>query len=180
MDDLIDDDPSLVDCTIILEFALISRNRTFKPILINLPVKIQDINDNIPRFDQYTSGLRLEVSEDISSTISKYYTIPSLVYLPTLLSSISHSSSTSSPTGYWKGNSFHATESALLHQNKKRELAVLPLAKDVDYGVNGTVAYRLEVSDTFCCYHYYYSFRLHHITILYLVILILSVYFAGI
>ncbi|CAH8288013.1 unnamed protein product, partial [Schistosoma turkestanicum] len=121
------DDPSQIDCTIILEFALISQNRTFKPILINIPVNIQDINDNIPRFDQYTSGLKLEISEDVS-TIDQHYHLSLL-----------------SP--YWTGG-YVTTESPLIHSSgsgsKKREIAILPLAKDFDYGLNGTVAYKLE------------------------------------
>ncbi|CAH8614134.1 unnamed protein product [Heterobilharzia americana] len=126
------DNPSQIECTIILEFALISQNRTFKPILINIPVKIHDINDNIPRFDQYTSGLRLEVSEDVSSTVDQYY----------ILSSISSSS-----PPYWKLNPFKTTEKPSIYNSKKREIAILPLAKDVDYGLNGTVAYKLEGPD---------------------------------
>ncbi|CAH8612055.1 unnamed protein product [Schistosoma bovis] len=137
------DDPSQIDCTIILEFALISQNRTFKPILINIPVNIQDINDNIPRFDQYTSGLKLEISEDIS-TIDQYY-------VSSMLSSLSVPQSSVSP--YWMP--YLTTEGPLIHNSgssssgggKKREIAILPLAKDFDYGLNGTVAYKLEGPD---------------------------------
>ncbi|VDP16350.1 unnamed protein product, partial [Schistosoma margrebowiei] len=142
------DDPSQIDCTIILEFALISQNRTFKPILINIPVNIQDINDNIPRFDQYTSGLKLEISEDVS-TIDQYY-------VSSMLSSLSAPQSSVPP--YLMP--YLTTESPLIHNSgstsssggggKKREIAILPLAKDFDYGLNGTVAYKLEVSS--CLY----------------------------
>ncbi|KAK4468538.1 hypothetical protein MN116_007735 [Schistosoma mekongi] len=134
------EDPSQIDCTIILEFALISQNRTFKPILINIPVNIQDINDNTPRFDQYTSGLKLELSEDIS-TIDQHY------LLSMLTSSASTTSSSLMPS-YWAPSI--TTESSLLHSSissKKREIATLPLAKDFDYGLNGTVAYKLEGPD---------------------------------
>ncbi|XP_018648163.1 putative cadherin, partial [Schistosoma mansoni] len=140
------DDPSQIDCTIILEFALISQNRTFKPILINIPVNIQDINDNIPRFDQYTSGLKLEISEDVS-TVDQYSLSPMLSSLSPPLSSV---------PPYWM--TYLTTESSLIHSSgssstsggKKREIAILPLAKDFDYGLNGTVAYKLEVSS--CLY----------------------------
>ncbi|CAI2732303.1 unnamed protein product [Schistosoma spindalis] len=137
------DDPSQIDCTIILEFALISQNRTFKPILINIPVNIQDINDNIPRFDQYTSGLKLEISEDVSP-VDQYY-------VSSMLSSLSAPPSSVPP--YWMP--YLTTESSLIHSSgssssssgKKREIAILPLAKDFDYGLNGTVAYKLEGPD---------------------------------
>ncbi|CAH8612347.1 unnamed protein product [Schistosoma margrebowiei] len=141
------DDPSQIDCTIILEFALISQNRTFKPILINIPVYIQDINDNIPRFDQYTSGLKLEISEDVS-TIDHYY-------VSSMLSSLSAPQSSVPPYLV----PYLTTESPLIHNSgssssssggggvKKREIAILPLAKDFDYGLNGTVAYKLEGPD---------------------------------
>ncbi|CAH8628221.1 unnamed protein product [Schistosoma rodhaini] len=137
------DDPSQIDCTIILEFALISQNRTFKPILINIPVNIQDINDNIPRFDQYTSGLKLEISEDVS-TVDQYSLSPMLSSLSPPLSSV---------PPYWM--TYLTTESSLIHSSgssstsggKKREIAILPLAKDFDYGLNGTVAYKLEGPD---------------------------------
>ncbi|KAH8873579.1 Protocadherin alpha-5 [Schistosoma japonicum] len=134
------EDPSEIDCTIILEFALISQNRTFKPILINIPVNIRDINDNTPRFDQYTSGLKLELSEDIS-TIDHHY-------LLSMLSSSAPTTASSLMLPYWIPSI--TTESSLLHSstsNKKREIATLPLAKDFDYGLNGTVAYKLEGPD---------------------------------
>lgn len=63
----------------------------------------------------------------------------------------------SSVSPYWMP--YLTTESPLIHNSgsssssgggKKREIAILPLAKDFDYGLNGTVAYKLEVSS--CLY----------------------------
>uniref|UniRef100_A0A094ZUL0 Uncharacterized protein n=1 Tax=Schistosoma haematobium TaxID=6185 RepID=A0A094ZUL0_SCHHA len=65
-----------------------------------------------------------------------------------MLSSLSVPQSSVPP--YWMP--YLTTESPLIHNSgsssgggKKREIAILPLAKDFDYGLNGTVAYKLEL-----------------------------------
>ncbi|KAA0197072.1 hypothetical protein FBUS_03958 [Fasciolopsis buskii] len=118
-----DDEPSAVDCVIRLELAIVppsSPGRHEQPTFVELPVRIRDVNDHSPKFDQHTSGLWLEVDEDNQNP-----------------------SSTEHQLAGRRGEAISADQTVA---QRRREVAVLPLAKDADYGVNGTVTYSLGVS----------------------------------
>ncbi|CAL8072533.1 unnamed protein product [Calicophoron daubneyi] len=108
-----DDDESFrVACVHTLELAVFDGPGRHQPIFLQLPVKIEDVNDHAPRFDQHTSGLWLEVDEDVSADLPTH---PSAQF----------------------------TKDVPSEKRNLREVAVLPLARDVDYGQNGTVTYSL-------------------------------------
>ncbi|TGZ59008.1 hypothetical protein CRM22_009312 [Opisthorchis felineus] len=106
-------------CVITLELAVLRSRDETQPTFVHIPVRIEDINDNAPRFDQHTSGLWLQVDEDIASDSDAYLPI--------------HQSS--------------QMKVVVDDKNQLREVAILPLAIDVDYGFNGTVSYNLEGTD---------------------------------
>ncbi|VDP65513.1 unnamed protein product [Echinostoma caproni] len=122
------DDPNQVDCVIDLELAIIpaSTGRHEQPTFVQLPVRIRDVNDHAPKFDQHTSGLWLEADEDNQN--------------PGAGDNLDQRSGVDSEGPVGLGN----IETG---RHRRRELAVLPLAKDSDYGLNGTVAYSLGGPD---------------------------------